>query len=245
MISPSMARLVRVEMRKAYDTRAGLWLLIILGVLGAGVVVLLMIFGSPAELTFESYLLTAQLPMGVFLPVLAIVAISGEWSHRTALTTFALVPRRSRIMIAKILALIVIALLAVTVSIAAAAAGNVITEALHRGDGSWGHLSTLGYVALFQVLSVLLGVGLGMLLLSAPQSIVAYLLLPVVVSSLASIIPRLRTPGMWLSPLDTTTRLLGEQMTGQAWAQLAVSCAVWSLLPMLLGAARIQRREVH
>lgn len=245
MIAPAFGRLVRVEMRKSYDTRAGRWLLSLLGVLGVGVVVLLMIFGSHDELTFEVYLLTAQLPMGVFLPVLAIVAITGEWSHRTALTTFALVPRRSRVMLAKIVALVGIALLAATVSILLAAAGNVITETFRDGDGSWGHASTLAYVALFQVLSVLLGVGLGMLLLSAPQAIVAYLLLPVVLSSLASIIPRLRTPGTWLSPLDTTTRLLGEQMTGQAWAQIIVSFAVWSLLPMLLGGMRIQRREVN
>jgi hypothetical protein len=52
-------------------------------------------------------------------------------------------------------------------------------------------------------------------------------------------------PAQWLSLLDTTTRLLGEEMTGQAWAQIATSFAMWSLLPLLLGAVRVQRREIQ
>lgn len=86
---------------------------------------------------------------------------------------------------------------------------------------------------------------LGMLLLSAPQAIVAYLLGPVILSSVASLVAALETPAQWLSLLDTTTRLLGEEMTGQAWAQIATSFAVWSLLPLLLGAVRVQRREIQ
>lgn len=245
MTAPTLATLVRVELRKAYDSRAGLWLLITLGLLGAAVVVLLLSAGTPAELNFEAFLFTAQLPMGIFLPVVGIIAVTCEWSQRTALTTFTLVPRRSRIVVAKMVALVALALLAVLVSIVVAALGNVIAEIVRDGDGSWGKVSTLGYVALFQVLSVLVGVGLGMLLLSAPQAIVVYLLLPFILSSLAASIDVLETPGQWLNLLDTTTRLLGEEMTGKAWAQIATSFAMWSLVPLLLGTVRVQRREVQ
>lgn len=245
MTAPTLARLVRVEIRKTYDTRAGLWLLITLGLLGAAVALLMMFAGTAAELNFEAFLLTAQLPMGVLLPVLGIVVVTGEWSQRTALTTFALVPRRSRIMVAKTLALIVVALLAVSVSIIVAALSNVVAVALRDTDGSWGQASTLVNVALFQVISVLVGVGLGMLLLSAPQAIVAYLLGPVILSSVASLVAALETPAQWLSLLDTTTRLLGEEITGQGWAQIATSFAAWSLVPLLLGVVRVQRREIQ
>jgi ABC-2 type transport system permease protein len=245
MSAPTLAGLVRVEMRKAYDTRAGLWLLITLGLIGAAVALLLMFAGTPEELDFEVFLLTAQLPMGVFLPVLGVVAVTSEWSQRTALTTFTLVPRRSRIVTAKVLALVVIALLAVVSSIVAAALGNVIADVLRDTDGGWGEPSLLGRVALFQVLCALSGVGLGMLLLSAPQGIVAYLLLPFLLSTIGSLVAVLQTSVLWLNPLETFTRLIGEELTGKAWAQIATSFALWALLPLLLGAARIRRREVQ
>jgi hypothetical protein len=245
MTAPTLATLVRVELRKASDTRAGLWLLITLGLIGSAVAGLLLFVGTPQELNFEVFLLTAQLPMGVFLPVLGIIAVTSEWSHRTALTTFTLVPRRSRIVLAKVLALTLFALLAVLVSIAVAALGNVIAEATRGGEGSWGSVSTLAEVALFQVLCVLVGVGLGMLLLSAPQAIVVYLLSPFLLASLADSFDVVQRAGQWISLLDTTTVLLGEQLTGRAWAQMATSFALWSLLPMLLGALRIDRREVQ
>jgi ABC-type transport system involved in multi-copper enzyme maturation permease subunit len=245
MRAPTLARLVRVEIRKTYDTRAGWWLLITLCLLGAAVALMLIFAGTASELNFEVFLLTAQLPIGVLLPVLGILAVTGEWSQRTALTTFALVPRRSRIMVAKALALIAVALLAVLASIIVAALGNVVAAALRDTDGSWGQVSTLVDVALFQVISVLVGVGLGMLLLSAPQAIVAYLLGPVILSSVASLVAALETPAQWLSLLDITTRLLGEEISGQGWAQIATAFAVWSLLPLLLGAVRIHRREIQ
>jgi ABC-2 type transport system permease protein len=245
MTAPSLATLVRVELRKSCDTRAGRWLLITLGLLALGVVVLLLFAGAPEELTFEVLLLTAQLPMGIFLPVIGIIAVTGEWSQRTALTTFTLVPRRSRIVVAKIVALTLLALLAVVISIATAALGNVIAEVTRDGDGSWGSASTLAAVALFQVLCVLVGVGLGMLLLSAPQAIVVYLLLPFLFSSLAESIHALENIGPWINLLDTITELLGEELTGEAWAHIATSVALWALFPMLLGAVRIQRREVQ
>jgi ABC-2 type transport system permease protein len=246
MTAPSLVRLIRVEMRKTRDTRAGFWLLLILGLLGVAVVVLLLFAGKPAELTFETYLYTTQLPLGILLPVLGILAVTSEWSQRTALTTFTLVPRRSRIMTAKALGLVLLALLAVVATVVAAALGNLISRLMRDADGSWGDVpSMLGRVALFQVLAVLVGVGLGMLLLSAPQAIVTYLLFPTLLTALASLIPFLRAPALWLDLAGTTTRLLGEELTGRAWTQIAVSFGLWALLPLLLGAVRISRREVQ
>lgn len=246
MTAPSLSRLVRVEMRKASDTRAGLGLLLVLGLLGTLVVTLLAFAGKPAELNFGAYLYTAQLPLGVLLPVLGVLAVTSEWSQRTALTTFTLVPRRSRVLLAKVLALTLFSLVAVLATLAAAAAGNLITDAARGADGGWGDVpSMLGRVALFQVLTVLVGVGLGMLLLSAPQAIVAYLVLPTLLSAVASMIPILRTPAVWVDLAGTTTNLLGEELTGRGWARIAVSFALWALVPLALGALRISRREVQ
>lgn len=243
--APTLARLVRVEMRKTGDTRAGRWLLGILGLLGVAVVVLLLVAGERRELTFETFLYTQQLPIGVFLPVLGILAVTGEWSQRTALTTFTLVPRRPRIVVAKVLALVAIALLAVAVSVAAAAVGNLIAQATTDADGDWGSAWSLGRVALFQVLSVLIGVGLGMLLLSAPQAIVAYLLLPLVVSTVASFVGVLQRAVPWINPIESTTALLGDPLSARTWGHIVTSVLLWAVVPLLLGAVRVQRREVQ
>ncbi|MFD0473812.1 hypothetical protein ACFQ0B_40345 [Nonomuraea thailandensis] len=50
------------------------------------------LFAGPADLYTLAN--TAAIAMGVLLPVLGILTVTGEWSHRTALTTFTLEPRR-------------------------------------------------------------------------------------------------------------------------------------------------------
>src|SRR2546421_152111 len=50
---------------------------------------------------------------GVLLPIVGLLAITSEWSQRTALTTFARVPRRERVIAAKLLAGVALALAAV------------------------------------------------------------------------------------------------------------------------------------
>lgn len=246
MTPPTLRRLVRVELRKMRDTRAGFWLLAVLGLLVLAVVALLAIFGKADELAFSTYLYSTQLPMGILLPVLGILAVTSEWSQRAALITFTLVPRRERIVAAKIVALVSLALLAVLASVAVAAAGNVISHLLRHADGTWGDVpSELGRVVLFAVISVLVGVGLGLLLLSAPQAIVAYLVAPTLLTVLASLVAVLRTPAPWLDLAGTTTRLLGEELTGRAWAQIAVSFGLWAALPLLFGTLRVGRREIQ
>ena len=42
--------------------------------------------------------------MTVILPIIAILSVTSEWSQRTGLTTFTLVPHRGRVMLAKALA---------------------------------------------------------------------------------------------------------------------------------------------
>lgn len=245
MSAPTLGRLVRVELRKAADTRGGFWLLTTLALLGAAVVVLLLGVGEPSERNFPTLLTTAQLPLGVLLPVVGILAVTGEWSQRTALTTFTLVPRRSRVLAAKVLALVALALLAVLASVVAAALGNAVAQAASGAEARWGEPSLLFYVALFQVLGVLVGVGLAMALLSAPQAILAFLVLPTLLTALASLVDALEEPARWLDLAGTTTRLLGGEMTGQAWGRLAVSVAVWAVLPLAVGAVRVHRREVQ
>ncbi len=63
--------------------------------------------------TGREILTIAQRLMG--LPVIAILAVAGEWSQRSGLTTFALVPHRSRVITAKAVACLVVAVVSIPV----------------------------------------------------------------------------------------------------------------------------------
>ncbi|MFC0028634.1 ABC transporter permease [Micromonospora chaiyaphumensis] len=241
---PSLARLTGVELRKLADTRAGRWLLITIGLVAAVIVTVQVFVLQDAAQTFTAFFTPSLFPVGLLLPVLGILSITGEWSQRTALTTFALVPRRERVVTAKLAAVVLAALASVLVSLAVAAAGTLAAGAT-GGAGTWTfdwHL--LPYAAVFQVVNVLMGAGFGLLLLNTPLAIVTYLLLPTVWSVLAAMIRALREPARWLDTSVTMEPLLGPDMTAGQWGRLGVSLAVWLLVPLVAGLVRTLRREV-
>ncbi|MFD4207247.1 ABC transporter permease [Micromonospora tulbaghiae] len=241
---PTLARLTAVELRKLADTRAGRWLLITIGLIAAVIVVVQLFVLDAPDQTFTAFFTPSLLPVGLLLPVLGILSITGEWSQRSALTTFALVPRRERVIVAKLAAVVLAALASVLVSLAVAAVGTLAAGAT-GGAGAWTFdWQLLPHAAVFQVASVLMGAAFGLLLLSTPLAIVTYLLLPTVWSLLAAMIEGLRAPARWLDTSYTMGPLLGAEMTGGQWARLGVSLAVWVLLPLAAGLARTLRREV-
>lgn len=107
------ARLTRAEPRKQVDTSAGLWLILTIVLVTALVMVPVVWLSDPADLTFQLLAQTAVLPQMLLLPVVGIMAATSEWSQRTGLVTFALEPRRGRVILAKLLSAIGLGLLAV------------------------------------------------------------------------------------------------------------------------------------
>jgi ABC-2 type transport system permease protein len=241
---PTLRRLVRVELRKSIDTRAGRWLLITLAVVSIGAVILLLTLGDSSDKDFSGFLFIAQLPMAFLLPVLGILSMTSEWSQRTALATFALVPRRSRVLLAKLLGLTALALTLVAATIVAAVIATVIASV--GSGGQWVSVpNAIGRVMLFAVLVVLVGAGFGLALLNAPSALVGFLLLPSVLTAIVSLIKVLRQPVKWIDLVTNTTHLLGDDLTAGRWAKLVVSVAIWGVLPLTVGALRVQRRDIN
>src|SRR6266545_7142709 len=87
---PPFARLAAVELRKMYDTRAGLWLLISTGLLTAAVMVIQLLVIVTQDLTvgYHGFLIAMNTPMGIMLPVLGVMSVTSEWGQRTAMVTF-------------------------------------------------------------------------------------------------------------------------------------------------------------
>nr|WP_243709400.1 ABC transporter permease [Micromonospora sp. 15K316] len=239
-----MLRLTAVELRKLADTRAGLWLLIIIGLTTAVIVTLQLGYAEDAEQTFVNFFVPSLLPVGVLLPVLGILSITAEWSQRTALVTYALVPRRERVVGAKLAAVVVATLASVVISLAVAAAGTLVAG-VTGGAGRWelgGAL--LLHSLVFQLVNVLMGVGFGLLLLNTPLAIVTYLLLPTVWSIVGGLVPALQRAAGWLDTGRTMEPLLSDSMTGEQWGRLGVSLLLWVVVPLALGLVRTLRREV-
>jgi ABC-type transport system involved in multi-copper enzyme maturation permease subunit len=241
--APTLGRLVQVEVRKSTDTRAGRWLLALLALVSVGGVIILLCVGHSRDKTFSGFLFTAQLPTALLLPVLGILSMTSEWSQRTALATYALVPRRGRVLAAKLLGLTSLALSLVLASIVTAVLATLIAAA--TGAGACDSVpNAIGRVLLFEVLVVLVGAGFGLALLNAPAALVGFLLLPSVLTALVSLITSLKNPVNYVDLVTNVTHLLGDDLTARRWLRIIASIVVWGVVPLAVGALRVQRREV-
>ena len=131
---PGLPRLAAVELRKSADTRAGFWLLVVIALLAAAVVVLQLVFGTDDEAHLAPLFRSTVEIMALILPVLGILLVTSEWSQRTGLTTFALVPQRERVIAAKVAGAAILTLAALAAGLVIAAIGNAVAG----GDWSVG-----------------------------------------------------------------------------------------------------------
>jgi hypothetical protein len=238
---PSLGRLTHVELRKTGDTRAGRWLL---GIIAFGIVAVTVVFGLVAdadERTFVEFFRLVQAPTAILLPVLAILLVTSEWSQRTALTTFTLVPDRWRVVAAKLSALGVIAVVTLLISVVVAAIGNLA----FGGDGSWAFgADDLGESFVMQAVGLLGGFAFGLVLQSSAPAIVLYYVLPTIWSILTEVATGIQDVVRWLDIGQTTIPLSEGMVSGTEWARIGTSVAVWVLIPLIAGLVRLPRSEV-
>lgn len=240
----SFTRLVRVELRKMLDTRAGRWLLIGIGAVIATALVILF-FNNGGEHGFEDYLQATTMPMAIILPVVGILAVTSEWSQRTGLVTFGLEPRRGRVAWAKLTSALLVASTAFALALALAAVAHQSAITFRGVTGDW---TTDGLVLLgaagFVLLGVAQGVGFGMLFKNTPAAVVVYFVLPTAWSILGEMLSWARDAGEWLDLNRTMQPLFTGSLTTEQWTQLGAAVAVWVLLPLAVGIWRLTRAEV-
>jgi hypothetical protein len=111
------------------DTRAGFWLQLAVVLLTVAVVAADCLFGHAQDQTLREMLSIAVAPASVLLPIVGILLVTSEWSQRTGMVTFALVPRRGRVVAANLLAGVVLSLVALALCIVAAVIGTAIASA--------------------------------------------------------------------------------------------------------------------
>lgn len=242
----SFLTLLRVELRKQVDTRAGRGLLIAIGVLTALALGLFIWVSRNDGAPLSAALAVTTTPQGLLLPVLGIITACNEWSQRTALITFTQEPRRLRVVLAKLLSAAVLGTIAVALAWVLALVTFLILAALTgqslNPDPDWGQLAG---VWLTQLIAVLQGVAFGLALLSVPLAVVAFFVLPVLFTTTALLVPALGDLGAWVDVNAALTPLAeGMDLTGTQWAQVGTSGLLWIGIPLLIGIWRVLTREV-
>ena len=245
-----LSHLVKVELRKALDTRAGRWLII--GILGL-VVVIEVIYSFAADNSdknLQDYIQIPGFTLGYFLPIVIIMLVTSEASQRNGLVTFTLEPKRSRIVLGKFIAGIALALGVMVLAVVLALLGTLL-GIVTGGDPSWSVDGGLLFYALFlsNMIVIFVGFALSMLIMNTAGAIVAYfaytLILPSAVGILSAISDTFDRIGPWIEFNTAQTPLISSPYspTGEEWAQIATSGVIWLLVPLALGIWRLLRIE--
>ena len=238
-----LSRLVRVELRKLADTRASRWLLIAIAAITAVIIAIFFLTADTSDRTFLNFMGATATPQGFLLPVLGILLVTSEWSQRTALVTFTLMPVRGRVLLAKVLAALIAGLAAILLAIAVAAVATLLGGA----PDAWARIGADDFAkfGLLQVSGVLQGLAFGLLFLSSAAAIVTFFVLPTAFTIVANLWGALRDAAPWVD-LGTAQQPLfsGTDLTGEQWLQVTTATLIWVVLPFVVGMVRVLRAEV-
>lgn len=240
---PSLPRLVVGELRKSADTRSGQVLVGLLALLAVGAGVDLAVTHAVGDPVVAVRFVGADWSaVRLLLPVVGVLSMTSEWSRRTAASTFTLVPRRGRVLAAKLVAALLLAvtavlLTAVVSSTSAAAAGSLTGQPVEWG----GTAARLGGALVGSVCFMGLGIAVGVALQHTAAALVTYFVAPTLVTLAGSALVGDRVA--WVAVTPAIVRLETLRLDAAA-ASSATALAVWILLPLVVGVIRWLRREV-
>ena len=244
-----LSRVVRVELRKMFDTRSGFWLIASIGITGLIATIATIAFAPDKDLTYYNFAAAIGFPITVILPMVALLSITSEWSQRSGLTTFTYVSSRRRVVWAKTLSSVTVAVASMVFAFAVGAVGNVVGSTIAGTPTVWdlsvGHALT---IVLGNLTCLLTGTMIGMLLRSSAGGLVMYFVLVLLVPNLTSLLAASQNWFKDLQPwvdLSFAQSFLFEGMhTAAQWAHITTAVALWIVLPGIFGLRRVMRSEV-
>ena len=245
-----ISRLVRVELRKMFNTRSGFWMLVSIAVLSVIATGAVIIFAPANAVTYESFAKATGFPMSVILPMIAILAVTSEWSQRSGLTTFTLVPSRGRVIGAKAIATLLVGLGSMAVAFAVGALGNLVGSALAGVDTVWDiSLSMAPQMVLGNLVGMAIGFTLGVVLRNSAAAIVGYFVVSLVMPGILVLLAQVRSwfedLQPWIDWNETQVVLFdGATNTGEEWAMLGSTTMIWIVIPLAVGLLSLRRSEV-
>jgi ABC-type transport system involved in multi-copper enzyme maturation permease subunit len=247
----SMGTLVKVEMRKMYDTRAGKWLLgITAGLVVVANIIALIVFTTQDvdDIQYGTFIAITSYVSGIFLPILGIMLVTQEWGQRTGMVTFTLEPHRERVILAKGLAGLLLSLGCIVLGLAIGLVMNLLYGAIHGPIGWDLGLKYMGGFALTQAIAMLAGFALAALFLNTAAAIVLFFVytfvLPGVFAIVGGLVGWFGDLRPWIDFQAAQTPLGNANMNGDDWGHLLTAGLLWLVLPLVVGIWRILRAEV-
>ena len=246
-----MVRLLNVELRKSVDTLAGRWMLIVIALLTLIVDLIVVAIANAADLNLRlSSLLWSQ--KNVMLPIVAAMAIllaTSEWTQRTAMVTFTLVPDRWKTVVAKSIVALLLGTAAFLLSLAI---GGLLTFAGGHWDLSF---SDVFVRYLTWVVFLAQALGLAYLFLNSAAAIVTFYALfvlgtfivaPIVGPLLGLKSQFVESVWPWVDLYRATflTYHSDGWPTAELWGQLCTSSLIWVGIPLAIGVWRVLNAEV-
>lgn len=236
-----LGTLLAVELRKMTDTRSAR------GVLAAtlGLVVSALVWElthlGDATATFGGFVSAPVDIVAVFGPVLGLLAMTSEWTQRTALTTFTLAPRRLPVIAAKYASSVVVSLGVLTAALALTALATAGGGAFGEGTSFTGFGDDVRGAYIVVVLQVTMAAAFGALIPQTAGALTAYFVAPIAWDAAAQSVLGRAAP--WFDVYTAYERL----STDDPWRHLGwtlTSVATFVVVPAVIGVVRSLRREV-
>ena len=232
-----------------FDTRSGFWLMASIGILALLATAAVILFARDDEMTYDSFAAAIGIPMTVVLPIIAILSVTSEWTQRSGLTTFTLVPHRGRVIAAKAIACVGVAVVSIPLAFGIGALGNIVGTAIAGVEPVWDvTVTNLLNIVLANVLGHAVGFMLGVVIRSSAGALVAYFLYSFLLPTLALLLAVsqdwFRDLQPWVDFDYAQSALFEGALTAQQWTHLGVTGVIWLVVPLAVGLGLVIRAEV-
>ena len=244
-----LTRITTTELRKMLDTRSGFWLVASVGILALLATASVILFASDEQMTYQTFVAAINIPMAVILPIIAILSVTSEWSQRSGLTTFTLIPHRGRVIAAKAIACVGVGVVTIPLAFGIGALGNLVGTAITGIEPVW-DLAVINLLTnvLANVLGLLFGFMLGVVMRNSVGALVAYFVYQFLVPTLSLILAAsqawFRDLQPWVNFEYAQSALFAGGLTAQQWTQLGITGIVWLVIPMIIGLRFVMKAEV-
>ncbi len=151
---------------------------------------------------------------------------------------------------AKAIATFLVGVVSMAVAFAVGALGNLAGSALAGVDTVWDiSVSTAPQIVLGNLVGMAIGFTLGVVLRNSAAAIVGYFVVSLVLPGILALLAQVRE---WFNDLQpwidwnyTQVNLFdGATNTGEEWAMLGSTTAIWIVLPLTIGLLFLRRSEV-
>lgn len=243
-------RLVGVELRKMFDTRAGFWMMASVALVSIVASILVIAVAGREHITLDSFSQAFGQPLAVILPLLAVMAVTAEYSQRTGLMTYALVPTRSRVIAAKLVTTAAVGVTSMALAFGIGALANIVGALMLDVDPGWNVTADhIASIVLAHLLGMLMGFTFGALVRSTAVAVVLYLVyffvVPNLLFLLAAQVQWYADAQPWVDFLYNVLNLFEVGLpSGEGIAHLATSSVIWLWIPLAVGWRLLVRSEV-